>query len=73
MKQKPIKIKGKVTEVLPDFKYRVEVRHKEADTQVLAYLSGKLKVHKIKVLEGDEVEMEVSIYDLTKGRITRRL
>jgi len=72
MKQKPIKIRGLVKEVLPDHKYRVIAKTKDTELEILAYLSGKLQIHKIKVLEGDEVEMECSIYDLTKGRIVRR-
>jgi translation initiation factor IF-1 len=72
MKQKPIKIRGKVKEVLPDFKYKVVIKTGETETEILAYLSGRLVMHKIKVLEEDEVELECSPYDLTKGRIVRR-
>jgi translation initiation factor IF-1 len=59
-----------ISEVLPNTQYRVKIE--EPSTIVLATLSGKMRMHNIKVLEGDIVEVELSTYDLTRGRITRR-
>lgn len=61
---------GSVTEVLPGNNYRVKIE--ENNHTVLAYLSGKMKQHRIHVIEGDRVEVEVSIYDYSKGRISYR-
>jgi len=65
-----IELTGSVVDVLPNstFKVKVNTTH-----EVLCYMSGKLKQHKIKVILGDNVKLEVSPYDLTKGRITYRL
>jgi translation initiation factor IF-1 len=68
-KQELINLKGKVLEVLPAQMYRVELENKH---KVTAYASGKIKKNKIKILQGDSVEVEISPYDLTKGRITYR-
>lgn len=70
-KQDLIELTGKVEEVLPGNMFRVKV-----DNQphvLLCYMGGKLKQHKIKVILGDNVRVEVSPYDLTKGRVTYRL
>ena len=61
---------GVVAEVLRNTQYRVKIDNFE--NPVLASLSGKMRQHNIKVLEGDTVELEFSPYDLTRGRITRR-
>jgi translation initiation factor IF-1 len=66
-----LELTGLVTEVLPNNMFRVKVDNMEH--VLIAYLGGKLKQHKIKVILGDHVRMEVSTYDLTKGRITFRL
>jgi translation initiation factor IF-1 len=65
-----IEAQGKVVEVLPNAQFLVEV---EGGHKVLAHLSGKLRIHYIKILLGDNVTVELSPYDLTKGRITYRL
>ena len=62
---------GYVTEVLPNNMYRITVD--DTAHTLIAYLGGKLKQHKIKVILGDRVRLEVSAYDLSKGRITFRL
>jgi translation initiation factor IF-1 len=62
-------IDGKVTEVLPNATYRVLI---ENGSIILAYISGRMRQNNIKVLLGDEVKMEMSPYDLTKGRIVFR-
>ena len=66
-----IELTGSVTEVLPNSTFRVKVNNMEH--QLLCYMGGKLKQHKIKIILGDNVKLEVSPYDLTKGRITYRL
>jgi len=58
-----------VTEVLPDANFRVEL---ENGHEILAYLSGKMRKHYIRVLEGDEVTVEISPYDMSRGRVTYR-
>jgi len=64
-----VKFKGIVTDVLPGNKYRVLL---ENEHTVLAYLGGKMKQFRIFVIEGDSVDVEVSIYDTTQGRISYR-
>lgn len=66
-----IELTGAVTEVLPNSTFRVEVDNMKSI--VLCYMGGKLKQHKIKVILGDRVKIEVSPYDLSKGRITYRI
>ncbi|MGA1049868.1 MAG: translation initiation factor IF-1 [Minisyncoccia bacterium] len=60
---------GVVSEVLPNTTFRVIL---ENNSEVLAHLSGKMRMHYIKVLPGDKVTVELSPYNLTQGRITRR-
>ena len=64
-----IEVEGKVTESLPNASFRVELANGH---DVLAYVSGKLKLNFIRVLPGDRVIVELSPYDLTRGRITYR-
>lgn len=68
-KEDYIKVEGTVTEVLPGSRYRVKL---ENDHLVLAYLSGRMKQNKIHVIEGDRVDVEMTPYDLAKGRISYR-
>lgn len=63
------KVSGEVTETLPNMQFRVRL---EDGKEILAYLSGKLVIHKIRILPGDRVTVEMSPYDTTKGRITFR-
>jgi len=69
-KDELIELVGAVVDVLPNstFKVRVNTNH-----DVLCYMGGRLKQHKIKIILGDNVKIEMSPYDLTKGRITYRL
>jgi len=69
-KEDIIEVQGKIVEALPNAMFRVEV---EGGHMVLAHLSGKLRIHYIKILQGDRVTVELSPYDLTRGRITYRL
>ena len=66
-KEDTLKFTGEVNEVLPNQMFRVKL---ENGHTVLGYASGKIKQNKIKIIVGDKVEVEVSPYDLTKGRIT---
>lgn len=67
-KEEAIKVEGEVIDVLPNATFRIQL-----DTsQILGHISGKMRQNDIKILLGDEVEVELSPYDLTKGRIVRR-
>ncbi|MGD8959479.1 MAG: translation initiation factor IF-1 [Desulfobacteraceae bacterium] len=68
-KEEPIKVQGKVVETLPNAMFKVEL---ENGHQILAHISGKMRMHFIKILPGDTVNVELSPYDLTRGRITYR-
>ena len=64
-----IEIEGTVTETLPNAMFKVQL---ENGYEVLAHISGKMRVNYIRILPGDRVKVEMSPYDLTKGRITYR-
>lgn len=64
-----IEVKGKIIETLPNAMFRVEL---ENGHKVLAHISGKMRMHYIRILPGDTVTVELSPYDLTRGRITYR-
>ena len=68
-KEPPIEIDGEITETLPNAMFKVKL---ENGHQVLAHISGKMRMHYIKLLPGDKVKLEMSPYDLTKARITFR-
>lgn len=65
-----LEITGAIEEVLPDARFRVKLSNEQ---EILCHLSGRMRVHNIRVIMGDSVLVEISPYDLTKGRITRRL
>lgn len=67
--EESIEVEGKVIETLPNAMFRVEL---ENGHRVLAHISGKMRMHFIKILPGDRVRVELSPYDLTRGRITYR-
>jgi translation initiation factor IF-1 len=69
-KEDLIEVEGVVQEALPNTMFRVEIQ--EGHT-VLAHLGGKLRKHYIRILPGDKVKLELSPYDLTRGRITFRI
>ncbi|MBE9514506.1 MAG: translation initiation factor IF-1 [Dehalococcoidia bacterium] len=69
-KKERIEVEGKVTTVLPNTMFRVELANGH---QVLAHISGKMRKHYIKILPGDRVLVELSPYDLSRGRVTYRL
>jgi translation initiation factor IF-1 len=64
-----IEMEGVVSEVLPDTRFRVDLSNGH---NVIAYVSGKMRKHRIRLLAGDKVSVELTPYDLTKGRITFR-
>jgi translation initiation factor IF-1 len=66
-----IELTGTVDEVLPGSMYRIKIDNMQ--NIITCYTGGKLKQHKIKIILGDKVRVEVSAYDLTKGRVTYRL
>ena len=66
-KQETLEFKGKVTELLPNAMFRVKLENNHI---VTAHTAGKLRKNRIRVLQGDNVTVEVTPYDLTKGRIT---
>ncbi|MET0335463.1 MAG: translation initiation factor IF-1 [Rhizobacter sp.] len=68
-KEELIEMNGKVDEILPDSRFRVTL---ENGHQLIAYTGGKMRKHHIRILAGDSVSLELSPYDLTKGRITFR-
>lgn len=68
-KEDAIQVEGTVIETLPNAMFRVEL---ENGHKVLAHVSGKMRMHFIKILPGDKVLVELSPYDLTRGRITYR-
>ena len=68
-KEEGIKVEGVVLETLPNAMFKVELENKH---QVLAHISGKMRMHFIKILPGDTVTVELSPYDLSRGRITYR-
>ena len=68
-KEESIQVEGKVVEPLPNAMFRVEM---DNGHKVLAHVSGKMRMNHIRILPGDKVTMELSPYDLTRGRITYR-
>jgi translation initiation factor IF-1 len=71
LKEELVEFEGTVTELLRGGMFRVQIN--ESKHEVIAQINGKMRMYKIKVLQGDAVKLEVSPYDLTKGRITKRL
>lgn len=68
-KEESIEVKGEVKEALPNAMFRVEL---ENGHEVLGHISGKMRKHYIRILPGDQVKVELSPYDLTRGRIVFR-
>lgn len=68
-KEKTIQVEGKIIETLPNAMFKVELDNGHV---VLAHISGKMRMHFIKILPGDKVTLELSPYDLNRGRITYR-
>ena len=68
-KEDVIELEGTVLEALPNAMFKVELENKHV---ILAHISGKMRMHYIKILPGDKVTVELSVYDLNRGRITYR-
>ena len=68
-KEEKIQLEGEVIDALPNAMFRVKL---ENDHQLVAHISGKMRMHYIRILPGDRVTVEISPYDLSKGRITYR-
>jgi translation initiation factor IF-1 len=69
MKEEAIEVEGTILEALPNARFKVEL---ENGHRVLAHVSGKMRMYFIRILPGDKVKLELSPYDLTKGRIIYR-
>lgn len=69
-KEEAIEVEGTVVEPLPNAMFRVEL---DNGHRVLAHISGKMRMHYIRIISGDRVKVELSPYDLTRGRITYRI
>ena len=69
MKEEAIEVEGTVMETLPNAMFRVELKNGH---KILAHISGKMRMHYIRILPGDIVKVEMSPYDLTRGRLTYR-
>ncbi len=67
--EEPIKVEGTVVELLPNTMFRVQLPNGH---RILAHISGKMRLHFIRILPGDKVMVEMSPYDMSKGRITFR-
>ena len=68
-KEQPIEVDGEIKETLPNAMFKVIL---DNGHEILAHVSGKMRMHYIKILPGDKVKIEMSPYDLSKGRITYR-
>lgn len=69
-KEEVIEMVGTVIEVLPNAKFLIELENKH---RIIGHVSGKIRMHYIRILPGDKVKVELSTYDLTRGRITYRM
>lgn len=69
-KEEPIEVEAIVREALPNARFRVELA--ESGHEIMAYVSGRMRMHWIRILPGDKVTIQMSPYDLTKGRIVYR-
>ncbi len=69
-KQDTVEVEGEVTETLPNAQFRVQL---DTGQKIIGHLSGKMRVHRIRVMPGDRVKVALSPYDLTKGRIVLRM
>ena len=69
-KEEAIEVEGRVKQALPNTTFRVEL---DVGGEVIAHIGGKMRKHYIRIIPGDRVKVEISPYDLTKGRITYRI
>jgi len=68
-KEEPVEFDGEITELLPEGRFRVRL---ENDHEILAYTAGKMRKHRIRAIVGDRVTVEMTPYDMDRGRITFR-
>ena len=68
-KEEPITVEAMVTEALPNARFRARL---ESGHEILAHVSGKMRMHYIRIIRGDRVQVELTPYDLSRGRITYR-
>lgn len=73
MSKDVVELEGYIEEALPNAQFRVQIGSNEKPHTILSHISGKIRMHYIKILPGDRVLVELSPYDLTRGRIIRRL
>jgi len=69
-KEGSIKLSGEIVDVMPNATFKVRL---QTGQTVLGYISGRMRQNEIRILDGDQVELELSPYDLTKGRIVKRM
>ncbi|MEK7499713.1 MAG: translation initiation factor IF-1 [Patescibacteria group bacterium] len=69
-KANTVEVDGEITDTLPNTQFRVQL---DTGQEIIGHLSGKMRIHRIRVMPGDRVRVEMSAYDLTKGRIILRL
>ena len=72
MKEESIELDGVVIEALPNSMFKVKLKDDKIDRIILAHISGKIRKNLIRIIPGDEVVIQMSMYDLTKGRIVTR-
>lgn len=71
-KEEAIRLEGVIVDVMPNATFKIDLAS-SSKTTILGYVSGKMRQHEIRILMGDKVEVELSPYDLTRGRIIRRM
>lgn len=71
-KQDYMEFEGEVVDIFPGGKFGVDLQFEDKTTQILAHISGRMRLNKINILVGDKVKVEVSPYDVSQGRITYR-
>lgn len=69
-KEGSIKVEGEIVDVLPNATFKIKIDNGQT---IYGYISGRMRQNEIRILDGDRVELELSPYDLSKGRITRRM
>jgi translation initiation factor IF-1 len=72
MAKEVIQLEGVIKECLPNATFKVKVQYAEMETEILAHVSGKMRMNYIRIIPGDRVQVEMSPYDLSKGRIVYR-
>ena len=72
-KKDTVVVEGLVTEVLPGLEYKVKINYQGMEHEMICYVSGKMRTNYIQLHEGDTVQVEVSLYDIDKGRIVYRV